>query len=681
MPQANVIIMPKIRTCAKLPGTVELPDVKSKTQMGSGAITSVISSGGSAIVYEIWNPDLEVVRAVKLLHPDHSRESEERFQTEMKITAKLHHPNIIEIYAVGKWNNLPYIEMERIDGVTLEEVITKRGALPIEVCTSIAIMVGRALNYSHNQDYVLYGQKYNGIIHRDLKPSNIMVDRNGMVKLMDFGIAKPVKASMHTCDGSVMGTMQYLAPEQLNGEELDVRADIYSLGTVIYEMITGQRTFPEENLAKLVTDKLSNDFIPIENFSVKIPPKLRVLVQKCLNNEKEKRLDNALALLKLLSDVHKSVTDLSPEQVMDRFMKSEPDSRATTRIRKRRHVLPPVLWTATSLAGAFTTVVMLSLTGVVRLNIPVPLTMPAAEPAVHEATTELLVQAPSVVNVAVEYVKPATPQRTPEKQVSRLPVVKTASRTGAAERKKTTIDRTVDHNEIERLLSAVPSKQEPTRHQTPEQTTRVSNPEPASAPAPVETAVTAVEKIPLVDRLKQEYFTDDLMTILNGEIEQKNFTNAREVFRYLDASKTRSIKGQVYKLRILAGIGDKAAMQRFLETADVADAEFYIGKANALVDNGNYVEALAVLDKALKCPAVLLESTVARQKSTFLTARCRSVLYDRNPTDENRKTAMESWYNLKSLLRAHPEHPYYRKADTEIRRIDRGISTARGEVW
>ena len=166
---------------------------------------------------------------------------------------------------------LPYIEMELIDGITLEKLIAESGSLPPEVCTSIGIMVGRALNYAHNQSYILYGKRYQGVIHRDLKPGNIMVAKDGIAKLMDFGIAKPMTASIHTIEGMVMGTMQYLAPEQLDGKEVDVRADLYSLGTVLYEMLTGVRAFPEQKLGKLVTDKLSNNYTPLTEFSSQVP--------------------------------------------------------------------------------------------------------------------------------------------------------------------------------------------------------------------------------------------------------------------------------------------------------------------------------------------------------------------------------------------------------------------------
>jgi hypothetical protein len=135
-------------TMKKAPHVVILPDGTKPLPLGSGTINSILGIGGMSNVYEIWNAHLEVKRAVKLLHPNYTTDSKQRFETEIKITAKLDHPNIVEIHAVGEWNGLPFIEMEKIDGVTLEKLITDRGGLPMEVCTSIGLLVGRALRYA-----------------------------------------------------------------------------------------------------------------------------------------------------------------------------------------------------------------------------------------------------------------------------------------------------------------------------------------------------------------------------------------------------------------------------------------------------------------------------------------------------------------------------------------------------
>ena len=189
-----------------------LPDGKEPIALASGTIAGILGTGGMARVYKIWNEKLEVFRAVKILLPTQQKDLKNRFETEVKITAKLHHPNIVEIYSVGEWNGLPYIEMELVEGDSLEAIIGRYGKLPFSVCSATAIFVARALVYAHGQEFLLYGKNYHGVIHRDLKPANIMISKSGEVKLMDFGIARPTEASLHTVEGNIVGTMQYLSP-------------------------------------------------------------------------------------------------------------------------------------------------------------------------------------------------------------------------------------------------------------------------------------------------------------------------------------------------------------------------------------------------------------------------------------------------------------------------------------
>lgn len=319
----------------RLRNAVILPDGTRHEPMGSGVITGILGVGGMANVYEIWNSQLEMARAVKLLHPNYTADSKQRFETEIKITSKLHHPNIIEIHAVGQWNGLPYIEMERIDGFTLERLITDRGALPIEVCTSIGILIGRALRFAHNQEYVIYGQTYHGVIHRDLKPSNIMVGLQGGVKLMDFGIARPTDASIHTVDGAILGTMQYLSPEQLDGKDTDIRTDLYSMGTILYEMVTGVKAFPENNVSKLMLSKIKNDYKHLNQYEIQIPQRFHKLVHRCMVHDRTKRVQDALSFLAEITKIHRSLTDLNPEQVMRQFMSNSVVERNVVPVRRK----------------------------------------------------------------------------------------------------------------------------------------------------------------------------------------------------------------------------------------------------------------------------------------------------------------------------------------------------------
>jgi hypothetical protein len=317
------------------PAPVPLPDGNEKIPLGSGVITRLLGHGGMAAVYEIWNPQLEMFRAVKIINPGSADIVHQRFQTEIKISAKLKHPNIVEIHGVGEWHGLPFIEMEKVDGIGLDEIIDKRGALPAEVCTSIGIQICRALKYAHTQDCTIYGRNYHGVIHRDLKPGNIMVEKNGEVKLMDFGIARPVEVSFHTMDGLVAGTLPYLAPEQIERKKLDVRTDLYALGASMYEVVTGTKAFPQNSFAQLVAFKTKSRFTPIESFSISIPGRLKRIICKCMQQEPQNRVASADDLLKDLSALHKKLTVKTPEEVMARLMTDSGGEKVVPSLRRR----------------------------------------------------------------------------------------------------------------------------------------------------------------------------------------------------------------------------------------------------------------------------------------------------------------------------------------------------------
>jgi serine/threonine protein kinase len=308
--------------------TPQIPIGKENTALGSGTITRILGSGGMASVYEIWNQQLEVYHAVKLMHPNCSVEALQRFQTEIKISAKLHHPNIIEIHGVGEWNELPFIEMEKAEGLTLESLVAQRGALPVEVVISIGILITRALNYAHNHEYMLYNNTYHGIIHRDLKPGNIMISKHEYVKLMDFGIARPADASFHTVDGTVLGTLQYLSPEQLEGKPLDIRTDIYSLGACLYEAACGNYAFPELNITRLLSDKTRNRYRPLKDYSIKFPPKFIKIIHQCMHHDRNIRPQTASVLGEGLATLLKKMTTNSPEEIIASYMEADP-SRIT----------------------------------------------------------------------------------------------------------------------------------------------------------------------------------------------------------------------------------------------------------------------------------------------------------------------------------------------------------------
>ncbi len=294
-----------------------------QSQLGSGTITGELGEGGMAVVYEIWNEQLGVKRAVKVLKPDFSDEKWNRFKTEMKLMAQLDHPNIITIHSVGVWHGLPYIEMEKVDGWSLHRLIAGHGAFPAEIAVSVGLVVARALSYTHSLEYSMDGRETVGLLHRDLKPANILISKKGKIRLTDFGIATPVHVSMHTKEGDIVGSMQFIAPEQLDGDEVDQRADIFSFGCVMYEMLTGYQAFPDTNLSHLIPKRIENEYPPLSSYTLRVPARLKRLVTKCMERDPRRRPASMEEICKELGKLFSSMNIEAPEQIVRDFVAAE----------------------------------------------------------------------------------------------------------------------------------------------------------------------------------------------------------------------------------------------------------------------------------------------------------------------------------------------------------------------
>lgn len=270
--------------------------VAEVAKLAGGRVIRPLGSGGMADVYLVWNPRMEVYRAVKVLKPDQPARVLDRFETEIRIFANLNHPNIIQCYSVGEWHGLPYLEMDYLNGVAFDRLLRKVGPLtPAETC-AFGALVARALHYAHTQVVTVYGKTYRGVIHRDLKPANILLSRSGRIKLTDFGIARPVSVSLHTMDqGRVVGTLPYLAPEQCAGKEVTARTDVYALGETLYELVSDRRAFPQEDVMSCATAKSQGDFQPLSAF-VKIPKGLDTIIRKAMATKPGARYESAAAM-------------------------------------------------------------------------------------------------------------------------------------------------------------------------------------------------------------------------------------------------------------------------------------------------------------------------------------------------------------------------------------------------
>ena len=201
-------------------------------------ILEVLGTGGMAVVYKARCHRLNRLVAIKILKDDYSQDEEfrRRFHAESQAVAMLSHPNIVSVYDVSTSGGADFIVMELIDGITLKQYMERKGVLNWKETLHFAIQIGKALDHAHSR----------GIVHRDIKPHNVMVLKNGSVKVADFGIAQ-VMTQSDTLTKEALGSVHYISPEQAKGGRVDSRSDIYSLGVVMYEMMTGRPPYDGES--------------------------------------------------------------------------------------------------------------------------------------------------------------------------------------------------------------------------------------------------------------------------------------------------------------------------------------------------------------------------------------------------------------------------------------------------
>lgn len=320
--------------------TLQLP--KEGDKVGSGILLSLISTGGSAYIYKTWNESLEIHRAVKVMSPDAPSDVRDRFQTEGRINSKLLHPNIVQCFNFGLTSGgLPYLEMEYLSGPSLADLIHKRGPLPLPVALAISVGLLDSLSYAHTVKYTLYDKQHVGLVHRDLKPANIVIAADGNIKLMDFGIARPVDVSLHTVAGTVPGTVAYMSPEACAGGDVDFRSDLYQFGLCLYEFLCGQAAFPQPDLTSLLEAKASNKYQPIENQIKNIDRRVLPPLRRCLQLDPKERYQSAHSCLVELRTIYDALCpSMPPNQLLLSFLDGKPITSNTGRANLSRIAKP-----------------------------------------------------------------------------------------------------------------------------------------------------------------------------------------------------------------------------------------------------------------------------------------------------------------------------------------------------
>ena len=238
-------------------------------------LKELIATGGMAAIYKAVQVSLDRIVAVKILHGHLAQDKNfiTRFEREAKAAANLKHENIVNIIDYGKAEDVYFIAMEYIDGRSLKELVSSVKFMPLDIALSIAYEISNGLAHAHER----------GMVHRDIKPANIMIGYDGTVKIADFGLAQAQDLTSVTITGSIVGTPAYMSPEQATGKKVDNRTDIFSLGVVMYEMITGGKPFCGENYSSVIH----------EIITVKPPKPLEAnpLINKEINDDIEKMLE------------------------------------------------------------------------------------------------------------------------------------------------------------------------------------------------------------------------------------------------------------------------------------------------------------------------------------------------------------------------------------------------------
>ena len=257
-------------------------------------ILSKIGSGGMSLVYKGRDQKLNRFVAVKVLKSEYREDKNfvRKFREEAQAAACLAHPNIVNVYDVGEEHGIHYIVMELVEGITLKNYIDRKGKLTIKEATSIAIQVSMGLEVAHNND----------IVHRDIKPQNIMISKDGKVKVMDFGIAKA--ATSETIASNAMGSVHYTSPEQARGGYSDAKSDIYSLGIVMFEMVTGRVPFDGETTVAVAVKHLQEELPSPRNYCPELPVSLESIIYKCTEKIAAKRYAN---MADLITDLKQSL--------------------------------------------------------------------------------------------------------------------------------------------------------------------------------------------------------------------------------------------------------------------------------------------------------------------------------------------------------------------------------------
>lgn len=320
---------------------------------GRYEIREIIGIGGMAVVYKAYDNQEDRLVAIKILKEEFLTNEEflRRFKNESKAIAMLSHPNIVNVYDVSFGDLIQYIVMEYIEGITLKEFIEKEGSLRWKDAVHFAIQILKGLQHAHD----------NGIVHRDVKPQNIMVLEDGTIKVTDFGIARFARSDQRTITDKAIGSVHYISPEQARGEKTDEKADIYSVGVMLYEMLTGRLPFQADSAVSVAIMQLQRDpQLPTE-INDSIPQGLEQITMHAMQKSQERRYQSAAEMLCDLGNFRKDPTltfaysyfvDNSPTKFVGDIVKEDKQEEIKPAQKEKNNLIPILAGIAVTLVIA-----------------------------------------------------------------------------------------------------------------------------------------------------------------------------------------------------------------------------------------------------------------------------------------------------------------------------------------